>query len=263
MVRPALVIALLVAGSVGAAPLERLEYRNDRLTIRAHDTPIGEVVDALKRQSGAEVRGAVPGGSVSAEIDTLPLREALARLLGEQSFTLTYGEDGRLKTIELKGGPVAKRPSIERVPASQHGGRDAGKGRARWQAIANAFSDAGPVPVTGLLRQVAGSDTASWDFVLRMTSAKDRTVKSEAIRTGVRAVEDDADMRESLLAILRSMDDQELVTFVRAMAGSIDDDPEWIMKAIARAARTEEVRSRAHDVIRELRVEQRAAAGST
>src|SRR5438105_8588602 len=102
MLRPALGIALLVAGSVGAAPLDRLEYRDDRLTIRARDTPVGEVVDALKRQSGAEVRGAVPEGAVSAEIDTLPLREALARLLGERSFTLTYGEDGRLKTIELK-----------------------------------------------------------------------------------------------------------------------------------------------------------------
>src|SRR5207237_6590050 len=75
MLRPALGIALLVAGSVGAAPLDRLEYRDDRLTIRARDTPVGEVVDALKRQSGAEVRGAAPEGAVRAELDTLPLRE--------------------------------------------------------------------------------------------------------------------------------------------------------------------------------------------
>jgi len=263
MLRPALVIALLVAGSVGAAPLERLEYRDDKLTLRAHDTPLEEIVDALKRQSGAEVRGTAPGGAASAEIDAMPLGEALARVLGERSFTLTYGEDGRLKTIELKGGPVAKRSATEPALASHRGDRDAGKGPARWQAIANKFTDAGPVPVTGVLRQAAGSDTASWDFVLRMTNAKDRTVKTEAIRTGVRAVEDDADMRESLLTILRSMDDQELTTFVRAMAGSINDDPEWIIKEIARASRTAEVRSRAHDVVRQLRVDQRAAAGST
>jgi len=260
MLRPALVLALLVAGSVGAAPLERLEYRDDRLTLRAHDTPLGDVVDSLRRQSGAELRGSAPDTAVTADLDAVPLREALGRLLGEQSFTLTYGENGRLKAIELKGGQVAKRSYTE--PASQHGG-DIGKGRARWQAIASAFTDAGPVPVTGLLRQVAGSDTASWDFVLRMSGAKDPTVKSEAIRAGVRAVENDADMRESLLGILRSMDDQELATFVRAMAGSIDDDPESIMKAIARASRTEEVRSRAHDVVRQLRADQRAAAGST
>jgi Arc/MetJ-type ribon-helix-helix transcriptional regulator len=91
-----------------------------------------------------------------------------------------------------------------------------------------------------------------------MTGAKDPMVKSEAIRAGVRAVESDDDMRESLLAILRSMDDQELATFVRAMAGSINDDPESIMKAIARASRTDEVRARAHDVVRQLRVDQRA-----
>ncbi len=261
MLRPALVIALLAAGSVGAAPLERLEYRDDRLTLRAHDTPVAEIVDVLKQKSGAEVRGTLPNGSASAEIDAMPLGEALARVLGERSFTLTYGEDGRLKIIELKGGPVATRPST--APASRHGDRDAGKGPARWQAIANTFTDAGPVPVSGLLRQVAGTDTASWDFVLRMTNAKDRTVRTEAIRTGVRGVEDDADMRESLLGILRSMDDQELTTFVRALAGSINDDPEWIIKEIARASRTAEVRSRAHDVVRQLRVDQRAAAGST
>jgi len=257
MFRPALAIALLVAGSVGAAPLERLEYRDDRVTLRAHDTPLADVVDSLKRQSGAELRGSAPDRGVTAELDAVPLREALGRLLGEQSFTLTYGESGRLKTIELKGGPVAKAPSGS-TPASHGGGRDAGKGPARWAAIASTFTDAGPVPVNGLLRQVAGSDTASWDFVLRMTGAKDPTVKSEAIRAGVRAVENDADMRDSLLAILRSMDDQELATFVRAMAGSINDDPESIMKAIARASRTDEVRARAHDVVRQLRVDQRA-----
>jgi hypothetical protein len=262
MLRPALVIALLVAGSAGAAPLERLEYRDDRVTLRAHDAPLADVVDSLKRQSGAELRGTAPDGVVTAELDAVPLREALGRLLGEQSFTLTYGEGGRLKTIELKGGPVAKSPSTESASAHRGGG-DAGKGPARWQAIATTFTDAGPVPVTGLLRQVAGSDKASWDFVLRMTGAKDPTVKSEAIRTGVRAVEEDADMRESLLGILRSMDDQELATFVRAMAGSINDDPESIMKAIARASRDAEVRSRAHDVVRQLRADQRAAAGST
>jgi len=257
MLRPALAIALLVAGSVGAAPLERLEYRDDRLTLRAHDTPLAEVVDSLKRQSGAELRGSAPDHGVTAELDAVPLREALGRLLGEQSFTLTYGENGRLKAIELKGGPGARAPSGS-TPASHGGGHDAGKGPARWAAIASTFTDAGPVPVNGLLRQVAGSDKASWDFVLRMTGATDPIVKSEAIRTGVRAVENDDDMRESLLAILRSMDDQELATFVRAMAGSINDDPESIMKAIARASRTDEVRARAHDVVRQLRVDQRA-----
>ena len=257
MLRPALAIALLVAGSVAAAPLERLEYRDDRLTLRAHDTPVADVVDSLKRQSGAELRGTVPDGAVTAALDAVPLHEALGRLLGEQSFTLTYGEGGRLKAIELKGGPVAKSPSSESASASHHGG-DAGKGPARWAAIASAFNDGGSVPVSGLLRQVAGTDKASWDFVLRMTGAKDPMVKSEAIRAGVRAVENDDDMRESLLAILRSMDDQELATFVRAMAGSINDDPESIMKAIARASRDDEVRARAHDVVRQLRVDQRA-----
>src|SRR5437016_3987432 len=167
MLRPALAIALLVAGSVGAAPLERLEYRDDRLTLRAHDTALADVVDSLKRQSGAELRGSAPDTAVTAELDAVPLREALGRVLGEQSFTLIYGENGRLKTIELKGGPVAKRPSTEVASTSHRGGHDAGKGPARWQAIASTFTDAGPVPVTGLLRQVAGSDKASWDFVLR------------------------------------------------------------------------------------------------
>ncbi len=257
-------VALIASLPAVAAPLGRLEYRDDLLTLRAEDTPLPDVMDALKRQSGAELRGVAPDAHVSADLDAVPLRDALQRLLGEQSFTLTYGDDGHLKTIELKGGPTLAKARAEPEPAAKkHGDRDAGKGPARWQAIGNAFTDGGPIPVTGRLREVAGADTASWDFVLRMASSQDPTVRAEAIRTGVRAVETDDDMRAGVLGVLRTMDDEELAAFVRAVAGSVNTDPEALAKEIARASRTGEVRSRAHDLIRQLRVDQRAAAGTT
>src|SRR5207249_4501690 len=112
MFRQTLALALLVASIVGPRPVRagqppEIEYRNDRLTLHAHDTPITAILDEVKRQSGAEVRGAPAVTSVTVDLDAVPLREALERLLGPRSFTLTYGEHGRLKAIELRGGPQA------------------------------------------------------------------------------------------------------------------------------------------------------------
>ena len=70
--------------------------------------PVAGLVREIGRQSGAEIVGDVrTPRDVSQEFYALPLADALARLLGEQNFTLRYGPEGDLRKIDLLGGPLA------------------------------------------------------------------------------------------------------------------------------------------------------------
>lgn len=252
-------LVLVVWAPAGGAPLERLEYRNGRLTVRAEDTPLADVIDALKRQSGAELHGTAPETTVTAKLDAVPLREALERLLGAESFVLTYGDNERLKKIELRGGPVAAPQKSEPAPEpSVNFGSHDGKTPEHWLAVLDNLRAS--VPVTGRLREVAGTENAGWDFVLSKASQHDDpTLRADAIRAGVRAIENHPEMREGVIGALLRMDDEQLATYVRAMARSVEDEPVPFVKSIVRYSRHSDVRSRAHALIRQLRAEERAA----
>src|SRR6185295_18057216 len=99
-----------------------------------------------------------------------PLREALERMLGAESFVLTYGDKERLKKIELRGGPV-EAPKTAEAPKPDQPTGDDGKTPAHWQAVLRSLPVT--VPVTGRLRELAGTDAANWDFVLRTASQHD------------------------------------------------------------------------------------------
>src|SRR5712671_5431637 len=99
-----------------------VRYDDDVLTVRLGDVPISEVLAELALQSGAEVRGQVrEPRNVTAVFDSVPLPQALARLLGDQNFALVYGSGGHLKAVRLLGSDVvsvqASAPSaVQRAP---------------------------------------------------------------------------------------------------------------------------------------------------
>src|ERR1051326_4937500 len=98
MVRPILALALVGALILGPRPARagqppQVEYSNDRLTLHAREASITAILDEIKRQSGAEVRGEPAVASVTIELEAVPLREALERVLGPRSFTLTHGAE--------------------------------------------------------------------------------------------------------------------------------------------------------------------------
>ena len=87
------------------APAPLIRYSNDALTVRLSGVPNSEILEELARQSGAEIRGQVrEAREVTADFESVPLPEALARLLGEQTFALVYDKGGRLKAVRLLGG---------------------------------------------------------------------------------------------------------------------------------------------------------------
>jgi hypothetical protein len=252
-------LVLVVWATAGAAPLERLEYRDGRLTVRADETPLADVIDALKRQSGAELHGTAPERTVTMKLDAVPLREALERLLGAESFVLTYGDNERLKKIELRGGPVEAPQKAEPAPQpSVNLGSHDGKTPEHWMAVLDNLT--GPVPVKGRLRDLAGTDDAGWDFMLHTASQRDDpALRADAIRAAVRAVDNDPEMGKGVIGALLRMDDQQLAQYVRAMARSVEDEPVPFVKSVVRYSRNSDVRARAHELIRQLRAEDRAA----
>lgn len=96
----------LLAGPTRAdeqgAPL--VVYDHDRLSVRLDAVPLGQVLTALAHATGAEIDGDRDDTRiVSARFDAVPLPEALGWLLDDRSFTLTYGDNGALRRIDLVG----------------------------------------------------------------------------------------------------------------------------------------------------------------
>jgi hypothetical protein len=118
-------VLLVAAVALSAGPLAAGEptcvvaYDADRVTAHAERVPLADLVREIGRQSGAEILGHVrKPRDVSLDFDRVPLVDALGRLLREQNFTLRYGPEGKLRTIELLGEPLA-------LAAAQTTGADA------------------------------------------------------------------------------------------------------------------------------------------
>src|SRR5438093_5777284 len=112
MIGAGIVVATMLLGrhtrAAEEAPAELIQYSNDALTVRLTSMPVSDILQELARQSGAEIRGDVrEAREVTADFQSVPLPEALARLLGEQDFALVYGKGGRLKAVRLLGGSRA------------------------------------------------------------------------------------------------------------------------------------------------------------
>jgi hypothetical protein len=59
------------------------------------------------------------------------------------------------------------------------------------------------------------------------------------------------------------MDDEQLAGYVKAMARSVEEEPIPFVKSVVRYSRDTELRSRARELLRQLRAEERAAARKT
>jgi len=107
-------VFLVAALALSAGPLAAGEptcvvaYDDDRVTAHVERVALADVVREIGRQSGAEILGHVrQPRDVSLDFERVPLVDALARLLREQNFTLRYGPEGKLRTIDLLGEPLA------------------------------------------------------------------------------------------------------------------------------------------------------------
>src|SRR5437879_2418988 len=229
------------------APERVIHYEGDTLTVRLAGAPVTDVLDELGRQAGAEIRGQVRDPhEVSAEFEGVPLAEALHRLLGDQNFALVYGNQGRLKSVRLLGGPqtaaaAAPTPAAAAPPASPPSA----------PGIMDAFATHAHMAGAGPLGEALGGHEASLLqlFDLSVHNA-DPTVRAEAARIVIGTIDTDPSLRASVLAQLNAVDDAALGALFRSMAG---DNAQEVAMQIMTTARTSELRSKASAVLQQLR----------
>ena len=248
---PARRLALAVLAAALAAPSARSEegapgrvihYEGDTLTVHLAGAPVTDVLDELGRQAGAEIRGQVRDPhEVSVEFDSVSLAEALHRLLGDQNFALVYGNEGRLKSVRLLGGPTAAAAGAAAPLASP----------PSLPGIMDAFAKHPPIAVAGHVGEALGGQQASLLqlFDLSVHHA-DPTVRAEAARIVIGTIDTDPSLRASVLAQLNAVDDAALGALFRSMAG---DNAQEVAMQIMTTARTSEIRSKASAVLQQLR----------
>src|SRR5258706_2669850 len=133
-----------------------VRYRDDKLSVDAHDVGLGALLKAIARESGAELVGAPrTERPVTVSFENIPLKEALERLVGAQNFTLKYQDGGALKAIELRGGQkAAEKAKAEPEKPTSQGNTTPPKGYAFYKA----FNRSDPVPGFGDPKKALGHD---------------------------------------------------------------------------------------------------------
>lgn len=245
---------LLVAASVAAAdpavvapPVvdpPAFAIRSGRVTAELHDVPRDQALRELASELGADVWGEVLDPvPISHRFVDVPVARALDRLLGAQNFLLRYDGDGRLAEIELMG------LALPRAPA---GGR--GK-RAAPMSFDQLLARHAPVPVTGALRAAVRKDAAPLPQLVALAVLQpDATVRAEAARSVLRAVEGDAALRQAMLERLRGTDTAAVAAIARQRGRMRAEE---LLGIVAREARTPLLRTRAAQALVQL---QRPAA---
>jgi hypothetical protein len=254
MSRSLLVLSLLVALQARAAetkPDRVVRYRDDKVTLHAQDAPVADLLDELSRQSGAELRGEPPkDAKLTADFEAVPLQEALQRMLGE-NFTLRYADDGKLKTIDLKGGPEAPR----KVPPPAMAGDvpiEPDTTPESWRRAYHSFDNQGRVPIEGRFAKVISADEANWDMVFNMAYGylKDAKVRREAVRAGIRALESNPDLQATIADTVGKMDEDDLANFALHNCKHMCEE---LLKNIVRETHLPAFKSGALTLLRQLR----------
>ena len=246
-----IVVATMLLGrhtrAAEEAPAELIQYSNDALTVRLTSMPVSDILQELARQSGAEIRGDVrEAREVTADFQSVPLPEALARLLGEQDFALVYGKGGRLKAVRLLGGSRAGAPSspTTTVPPAAAVAPFPG-------SLPELIDRHPPVPVAGQLADALGAQSATLRQLLELSlHHEDPTVRAEAVRTGIATIEKEPGLRAAVISELNNADNALLGSLLRASASEQAED---VAMEVLREAHASEIRLKASAVLQRLR----------
>lgn len=247
--------ALLVLAAASAAratpapPAPHVVVRDGKVTARLERAPLAAALTAIAGQTGAELRGEIlDPRTVTLELEAVPVDAALERLLGAQSFTLTYRHDGRLKRITLGRNGARGRGTNPNAPAPPALSPEAQEATRR---VGDYVKSNQTVPVGGRVADALGTDTAAFQQVLGTAlKHEDPRVRAEARRTMVNALVADPEVHAALVAAIDGMPDETLVRTLRSVAGA---DAEQLARAFARYGRSPTLAHRMQRALAELR----------
>jgi hypothetical protein len=240
-----------VLPAFAAAP--EVRYANERLTVHAEAAPLPDVLRAVGKASGAEVRGEPAAAEpLTLTLDDVPLKDALTRILGDQSFTLTYAEDGHLRSIDLRGGPSTATPKAPTEPPAEPAGwppteavRIATEKVDQWTRSDTRY------PITGRLADALKTKEATFSQIAEAAvTDPDSRVRAQGLRTGLRLLEGEREIRDDFVQMIDSVDDAFLVNYVRFF---MKDNASEIVAAFGRTATTAALKTRAQSVLQTLK----------
>jgi len=240
----AVVILLALACVARGADDRVIRYADNALTVQVTKAPVGEVLDEIMRQAGAQLRGEPRNaGDVTVDFDDVPVQEGLHRLLGDQNFMLVYAGDGHLRAVRLLGGPLA--------PGAHPPGAAPAPPQAGPTDISSLIANHPPVPVTGPLQQAVGGGMATLPQLTQLAvHHDDPTVRSAAVRAVVTTFEMDPTLRSAVVSQIGSTDDAQLTMMLRGFAG---ERAEEVAMQVLSQARASEIRVKASSVLQKLR----------
>jgi hypothetical protein len=240
-------LGLAVTGRSGRAaeetPPRVIRYDNDVLTVHLNSVPVSEVLQEVAVQSGAEVRGQVrEAHDVTASFESVPLPDALSRLLGDQAFALVYDKAGHLKAVRLLGSDAVLAKAAPAPPAQ----------KAPFPGDLPALIDRHPpVPVSGAVADAIRSESASlWRLLDLALHHQDPTVRAEALKTGVAAIESD---RELYVAVIGELDDADSALLANLLRDSAGGNAQEVAAQVMQDAQSAQLRLKASSVSQRLR----------
>ena len=230
-------------GQVGAAdaPQQKtIALKGDKLTVKVSSVPLDDVLQAVVAPSNGEIRGAVKQPhDVTIDFEDVPLQDGLVRLLGDQNFVLTFRENGTLRSLTLLGGALdqSSEARIVRPPAPA-----VSAGELMQRNV--------PVPAGGKLAQFLGQPNATLQQLLDISLRQDdATLRVEAMRAGLGAIDTQADLKALVVKSLSDTDDHTLENVIRSIA---QDRAREIVSQMAAISRTPEIRTRTAQLLQHM-----------
>ena len=202
-----------------AAPERVIRYENDALTVRLVRAPVTEVLSELEKQTGATVRGSLLNPSeVSADFKVVPLPQALARLLGDQNFSLVYGEGGRLRVINLLPGgqAAAPRPVVAATPTTIPQAAPA----VSLEEFAQIIDSQPPIKVDGQLAEALGPMATYRQLLETALSHTEATLRMQAVGVAIRSIEGQPELRAKLVSTAAGVEADHLSQLIESAAGN-------------------------------------------
>jgi hypothetical protein len=224
----AVLVTWVQGGAADAPPPKTIVLTGDKLTVKVDAVPLDDVLKAVVAPSNGEIRGSVKEPhDVTIDFEDVPLRDGLARLLGDQNFVLTYREDGTLRAVTLLGGAQDESSGARIV-------KQASPGELMQRTV--------PVPPGGRLALFLGQPNASLQQLLDISLRHDdAAMRVEALRAGLGAIDTQADLKAMVVKSLSDVDDPTLENVVRTVA---QDRAREFVSQTAAISRTPEIRAR-------------------
>src|SRR5262249_38825905 len=139
---------------------------------------------------------------VTIDFEDVPLRDGLARLLGDQNFVLTFRENGSLRAVTLLGGaqPQDQSAGAKIVKTGQPAPAAASMNELMQRNVS--------LPAGGKLALFLGQPSATLQQLLDISVRQDdAALRVEALRAGLGAIDTQPDLKGLAVKALSDVDD--------------------------------------------------------